>query len=410
MAAAAHRPERRELAGIQVWNGEHALGPCNLSWSAGRIESVTSADDRWPELCVIPGLVDTHVHLTGRASVAEAPRPDDTLIWPLVTTREEQVLHAAANAQRAMHHGVTTLRDLAADEVQVAVQRAFDADVMVGPRVLASGPVGMTAGHHDLFVPPAHPVRSRTADGPDECRKLVRTWARSGLTGIKIFTSGGVLSTGDKVGWRNHTSEEVGSTVDEAHALGMLVAAHAHTPDGIQVAIDQGVDSIEHATEMTDTQATTLAERGTPVAPTLLINDLIAQGSVPVATESQEKAERLVVSRDTRFRAAAQAGVCFVLGTDASGYFLAFGDQMSEAVRMRDVLSLDAEQALRAATSDAAASLGLAQETGRITPELSADFVILRGRPWECLEDLSTDNVVGVVCRGRLVAGDLPRT
>ncbi|MGH3098893.1 MAG: amidohydrolase family protein [Streptosporangiales bacterium] len=402
--------ERHELTGVHVWDGERGLGPCDLSWSGDRIESVTSADDQWPELCVIPGLVDTHVHLAGRASIAEAPRPDDTLVWPLVTTREEQVLHAAANAQRAMRHGVTTLRDLAADEVQIAVQRAFDAEIMLGPRVLASGPVGMTAGHHDLFVPPAHPVRSRTADGPDECRKLVRTWARAGLTGIKIFTSGGVLSTGDKVGWRNHTSEEIRSTIDEAHALGMLVAAHAHSPEGIQVAMDEGVDSIEHATEMTDTQVATLAEYGTPVAPTLLINDLIAQGSVPVAAESQEKAERLVVSRDTRFRAAAQAGVRFVLGTDASGYFLAFGDQMAEAVRMANVISLDAERTLRAATSDAAASLGLSQETGRISPGLSADFVILRGRPWERIDDLSTANIVAVVCRGRLAAGNLPHT
>lgn len=408
MATEPRPPARLELAGIQVWDGVRALGPCDLSWSGDRIVSVTTADDSLPELCVIPGLVDTHVHLVGRASVPDAPRPDDTLVWPLVTTREEQVLQAAANAQRAMRFGVTTLRDLAADEAQVAVRRAFDAGVMLGPRVFASGPVGMTAGHHDLFVPPAHPVRSRTADGPDECRKLVRTWARAGLTGIKIFTSGGVLSTGDKVGWRNHTREEVESTVDEAHALGMLVAAHAHSPEGIEAAIEAGVDSIEHATELTDAQAAALAERGTPVAPTLLINDLIAQGSVPVAEESRVKAGKLVVSRDTRLRASARAGVRFVLGTDASGYFVAFGDQMAEIVRMANTIALGPKRALRAATFDAAASLGLAEEVGRISPEMRADFVILRGRPWERIEDLSTANIVAVICRGRLVAGELP--
>jgi imidazolonepropionase-like amidohydrolase len=154
------------------------------------------AAERWPELCVIPGLVDTHVHLLGHAGDRGT---HDTFTWPLVTTREEQTLHAAPNAQRAMRNGVTTLRDLAGDEAQVAVRRAFDLGIMPGPRVLVSGPVGMTAGHGDLFIPPAVRERAPLADSPDECRKLVRRWARAGVTGIKIFTSGGVLSIGDKV-------------------------------------------------------------------------------------------------------------------------------------------------------------------------------------------------------------------
>lgn len=402
---------RHVLTGIRVWDGARDAGPRELEWHGDRIDAVTAADDdRWPRLCVIPGLVDTHVHLAARADETASVRPDDISVWPLLTTREEQVLHAAANAQRAMRRGVTTLRDLAADETQVAVRRAFDSAIMPGPRVLASGAVGMTAGHHDLFVPPAHPLRQPTADGPYECRKLVRTWARKGLTGIKIFTSGGVLSTGDRVGWRNHTTEEIRATVDEAHGLGMLVAAHAHTVDGIAAALDAGVDSVEHATELAAEQAETLAERGTPIGPTLLINEIIAEGRVPVGAEAREKAATLVVSRDERFRAAARAGVRFVLATDASGYFVEFGGQMAETVRMAQVLGIDAESALRAATSDAAASMGLAGEAGAIEVGGRADFVVLQGRPWERIDDLTTANIVAVVCRGTVVAGELPTT
>lgn len=397
------REDMTVLDGIRVWDGERDAGATRLSWEADRLALTPAAEERRPGLCAIPGLVDTHVHLLGAAAGG-----GDTFTWPLVTTREEQTLHAAANAQRAMRHGVTTLRDLAGDEAQVAVGRAFDLGIMPGPRVLVSGPVGMTAGHGDLFIPPAVRERAPVADGPDECRRLVRTWARAGLTGIKIFTSGGVLSIGDKVGWRNHTREELRATIDEAHALGMLVAAHAHSETGIQIAIEEGVDSIEHGTELTHPQAELLAGRGTPVGPTLLINEIIAQGKASASAEAQAKAAALVAKRDDLLRAAAGAGVRFVLATDASGYFVKFGDQMAEVRRMAEVLGIPAATALRAATSDAADSIGLGSVTGRLTPGLGADFVVLRGRPWERIEDLATENIVAVVCRGEVVAGRLP--
>ena len=395
------------LEGIRVWDGVRDAGIRDLSWVPDRIEELSPASgERWPELCVLPGLVDTHVHLLGFAG--DHGTGHDTFTWPLVTTREEQTLHAAANAQRAMRSGVTTLRDLAGDEAQVAVRRAFDLGIMPGPRVLVSGPVGMTAGHGDLFIPPAVHERAPLADSPDECRKLVRTWARAGLTGIKIFTSGGVLSIGDKVGWRNHTREELRATIDEAHALGMLVSAHAHSESGIRIALEEGADSVEHGTEVTAEQAELLAARGTPVGPNLLINEIIAQGKAAASAEAQEKAAELVGRRDELFWAGAKAGVRFVLATDASGYFVEFGDQMAEVVRMTEVLGIDAETALRAATSDAAASIGLGAVTGRIAPGLGADFVVLRGRPAERIEDLTPANIVAVVCRGSLVAGELP--
>lgn len=400
------------LSGVRVWDGVRDAGVCDLTWTGDHVDAVTpsatAADTADPDLCVIPGLVDTHVHLLGKAGPRGEKRPDDTHVWPLLTTREEQVLHGAANAQRAMRHGVTTLRDLASDDAQAAIARAFDAGVLHGPRLLASGPVARTGGHFDLFTPPAHGARPPTADSPDECRKLVRTWARKGLTGIKMFTSGGVLSMSGAVAARGHTLDEIRATVDEAHALGMLVSAHAHTVAGIQAALDGGVDSVEHATALTTEQAKMAADRGTAVGPTLLINDIIATGRAPVAAASQRKAAELVPERDELFCAAAAAGVRFVLATDASGYFLEFGDQMAETVRMAEVLGIGAEAALRAATSSAAASLGMGDRVGSLLPGHGADFVVMRGRPWERIEDLSTDNIVAVVCRGVLAVGALP--
>ncbi|MEO3887557.1 amidohydrolase family protein [Nonomuraea sp. B5E05] len=391
------------LDGIPLWDGTELRGPVDLSWEPDRIIDVSPAAPRHDDLCVIPGLVDTHVHLIGHAGPGDPP---DFATWPLVTTRDEQVLHGVAHAQRAMRHGVTTLRDLAGDEAQVALRRAFDAGVLQGPRLQVHGVVGMTAGHNDLFVPPASPQRKPTADGPDECRKLVRTWARAGMDGIKLTTSGGVLSIGDRNAWRNYTRAEIRAVVDEAHALGMPVASHAHSEEGIRVAVEEGVDSIEHGTLMSTDLAEVLAARRTPVAPTLLINEAIAEGRVPVTPEARAKAAELVATRDVLLAQAAALGVRFVLGTDANGHHVQFGDQLAEVRHMAGILGMDAASALRAATSDAADSIGI--PVGRIAPGLGADLIVLRGRPWERIGDLATGNIVAVVSRGAVVAGGLP--
>lgn len=402
------------LSAVAVFDGVSDLGVRSLSWSGDTIsevgEPVGAAGNAVgsAEFSVIPGLIDTHVHLLGYAGGRANATGFDTFTWPLVTIPAEQTLHATANAQRAMRMGVTTLRDLGADESQAAIARVFDAGILPGPRLLASGPVGMSAGHLDLFTPRAVADRGPTADSPDACRALVRRWARAGLTGIKTYTSGGVLSMGDKVAWRNHTRAEIAATVDEAHALGMLVSCHTHSAEGIQIALDEGMDSIEHGTGMTAAQAVVLAERGIPVAPTLLINDMIARAEVPVSPEAQAIAASLVSVRDELLRTAAELGVRFVLGTDANGYFLEFGDQWRELVRMVEVLGYSPGRALQAATSDAAAAVGLGSSVGRIAAGFGADFVVMKGRPWQDVSLLTPDNIVAVICRGLLVAGALP--
>jgi imidazolonepropionase-like amidohydrolase len=393
------------LEGITVWDGERSLGPARLDWSGDAITQVAVAEDRFPEYSVIPGLVDTHVHLD---TYAGNGRVDGTS-WPLIAPPEERSLHIASNAQRAARAGVTTLRDLAADSLQLAVGRAFDSGVLDGPRLLAHGQVGMTAGHGDLFIPPHYPHRPPVADSPDECRKLVRTWARQGATGVKIYTSGGVLSMGDKVGWRNQTLAEIRATVDEAHALGMLVAAHTHTAEGVDIALAEGADSIEHGTGITRAHWDALVSRNIPVAPTLIINDLIADGTVPVSEEAQLKARGVVEERNSNFPAAGEAGVRFVLGTDASGRFVAFGDQLEEVRLMQAMFGWTPERALVSATSDAAAAIGLGGSVGRLAAGYGVDFVVIKGRPWENIADLATENIVAVVSRGRVIAGELPR-
>ncbi|KAA9107979.1 metal-dependent hydrolase family protein [Microbacterium rhizomatis] len=394
------------ISGLPLWDGDAYRGPADVRWENGRITHVeTVRESEVPgELTVIPGLIDTHVHFDSYAGSGSV----DWMTWPLITPEPERSLHVVSHARRAAAAGVTTLRDLSGTDVQLAAARALDAGLIPGPRILVHGAVGMTAGHGDLFIPPHYPHRGPVADSPDECRKLVRQWARAGVDGIKIFTSGGVLSIGDKVGWRNQTKAEIAATVDEAHALGLLVAAHTHTADGIDIALEFGVDSIEHGTGIQERHWDDLVSRGIPVAPTLMINDAIAERRIPVSDEAQAKGRAVVDERDANFRGAAAAGVRFVLGTDANGIFVKFGDQLEELRLMRHAFDWTSERALRAGTSDAADAIRLTTTTGRIAPGLSADFVVVRGRPWEDIDHLTIDNIVAVVARGVVVSGELP--
>jgi imidazolonepropionase-like amidohydrolase len=397
--------EPAELDGFSLWDGERDRGPVRISWSGDRIEAVDPADSRHPGLAVIPGLIDTHVHLD--TNVVNGAGPGDA--WPLVTPPEEQAIHVLGHALRFAAYGVTTLRDLAASSVQIAVGRALNEGAVLGPRLLAFGPVGMTAGHGDLFTPPRFRDRPPVANSPDECRALVRTWAREGADGIKIYTSGGVLSMGDHVRWRNHTRAEIAATVDEAHALGMLVAAHSHTAEGIEIALAEGADSIEHATGMTHDQFGRLVAGRVPIAPTLLINDILAAGEGGVRPEAQQKAAAIVSGREATLKAAGEAGVRFVLGTDANGRFVRHGGQLLELRRMSEAFGWSAERAMVAATSDAAAAIGMGDSIGRVAPGFAPDLVIVRGRPWLNLEELTGESIVAVICRGQLVSGRIPR-
>jgi imidazolonepropionase-like amidohydrolase len=393
------------LDGVDLWDGAAHRGPSILRFARSGADAVVASIEPSSApsgLSAIPGLIDTHVHLIGESTGARV----DFLTWPLTTRAEERVLHGLANARRALAAGVTTLRDLAADDVQFSLRRALDAGVVAGPRLVAHGVVGMTGGHADLFTPPAIADRPPVADGVDECRRLVRRWARAGADGIKIATSGGVLSIGDEVAWRNHTRAEIAAIVDEAHALGMRVAAHAHTAAGIEVAQAEGVDSIEHGTLITADQAVRAARAGVTVAPTLLINERIAAGR-GASAEQAGAARELVVQRDALLRAAADAGVDLVLGTDANGFHVGFGEELEELRRMAAVLGWTAERALRAATANAADAIGR-PDLGRLVPGAKADLVIVDGRPWEDLDALRPDRVVAVISRGEVVSGALP--
>jgi imidazolonepropionase-like amidohydrolase len=351
---------------------------------------------------LMPGLIDGHVHLRSYAGTGH----QDVHLWNVLTFIEEQTLHAAANAIKALESGVTTVRDMAGGRVEISVKHVMDAGILPGARVVASGFVGMTAGHGDMFVPPAIEQRMwPPVDGVDACRKLIRQYARDGADLIKICTSGGVLSLGDKSEWRNYTMEETQAIVDEAHALGKPVAAHAHTRAGIEQALVAGVDTLEHGTHLDDELIEMMLERRTWLCPTLSIGEYLLDHGVErgVPTESLAKARETDVARQESMRKAYQAGVRIFMGTDSCNT-MAFGGHARELELMHRRIGMTVMETIIAATASAAGALGIGDLTGTIACGKSADLLVVDGDPLADIAILQDrDRLLGVFRDGRLL-------
>src|SRR5512143_2907479 len=177
-----------------------------------------------PGVTLLPGLIDMHVHLTSSPLFGGYNRLQFTdSFWPVLSTQ-----HAKATVEA----GFTTVRNVGSRNFDdVGLRQAIDAGFVEGPRmVTATYAIGSTGGHCDSnsFPPSMKQKGDAVIDSPDEGRKRVRELHKYGAQVIKICATGGVFSHGDTPGAQQLTLEEIKAIVDEAHATGMKVAAHAH--------------------------------------------------------------------------------------------------------------------------------------------------------------------------------------
>ena len=194
---------------------------------------------------ILPGLIDMHVHLDADARLSGYNRLDYTdSFWAAV---------GVANAKAMLDAGFTTVRNVGSDNYNdVGIKQAVEGGYIPGPRIVPAGyALGVTGGHCDASegLPPsfASIPQPMVADSPDGYRKLVRTMRKYGAQVIKICATGGVLSRTDAAGAQQMTFDEMKAVADEAHMLGLKVAAHAHGTSGINDALRAGIDTIEHA-------------------------------------------------------------------------------------------------------------------------------------------------------------------
>jgi imidazolonepropionase-like amidohydrolase len=349
---------------------------------------------------VLPGLIDSHVHLT---LVQSASSRMDVV----TQSSAEQAMVGARNARKTLLAGFTTVADLSADDDAIfALRKATALGDVPGPRILAAGEaLSALGGHGDNTGYRADVTRvlqpSSVCSGADDCRRAVREQVRAGADLIKVHATGGVLDNGATGLAQQFSDEELAAIVDSAHRMGRRVTAHAHGADGINAFLRAGGDSIEHGTFIDATGIQLLKKNGGYLIPTLIAGDFvtrIASGPnnffTPATTAKALGLGPLMLDMARR---AHQAGVKIAFGTDTG--VSAHGDNADEFVLLVKA-GLTPLEAIQAATVNAADHLQISNEAGALTPGHFADIVAVAGDP---LADVSLLRKVGFVMKQGVV-------
>jgi imidazolonepropionase-like amidohydrolase len=359
---------------------------------------------------LLPGFIDAHTHLT----MMYRENYDRAALESLRKPIPETALEASVNARITLMAGFTTVRDVGSrDYLDAGLRNAIDRGVVPGPRMLvAVHAIGATGGHCDETgfregaIGPETGPEVGVINGADEARRAVRLAHKYGATIIKTCATGGVLSPGDAVDTPQLTQAELDALVDEAHALRLKTAAHAHGAEGAKRAIRAGIDSIEHGSFLDDEALDMMKQRGTYYVPTLMavqgLSEQIAKG-VPIPPAIKVKAEDAIAHIHLTFQKALAKGVKIGLGTDAAVY--PHGRNAEEFHQMVD-LGMKPIDALKAGTSSDADLLGLASKIGTLESGKLADVVAVPGDPLQNIRQ--TEHVFFVMKEGVVYKNDKP--
>jgi imidazolonepropionase-like amidohydrolase len=321
---------------------------------------------------VLPGIIDCHVHLglNGEPVQSITRNPDST-----------EVLKMARNAYRTLLAGVTTVRDLGAQNcLNIHLRDAVNSGVVPGPRICASGTlICMTGGHGWPF--------GLEADGDAEVRKAVREQLKAGADVVKLMATGGVMTLGVEPGAPQFTYEELRAGVEEAHKAGRRVASHVQGAEGLHNALKAGIDTIEHGIFIDDDAIRMFLENKAFLVPTLCAPHHILKNGVEkgILPEIIRKTESVAAAHLESAKKAYRAGVTMAMGTDAGTPFNMHGENLKE-LELLQTIGMTPVELIRAATSIAARVLGMEGEIGSLEEGKLADLIVVDGDP---LQDIT---------------------
>lgn len=338
----------------------------------GRGQPPPRVDGRTVDLggrTIMPGLIDTHVHIAGGDYFPGYER--EAIGIAAVRTAEA--------ARRTLLAGFTTVRVASSrDFLDVDIRDAINLGLMAGPRIIASGRgITCTGGHlHDAAM---------EVDGADEIRKAVREHIKRGADSLKIMMSGGVATAGLPVQSEQFSVEEVKTAVYEAHRVGMKVLTHSIGLQAIRNAIEGGVDSIDHGQYLDEECALRMKERGIYLVPTFGPFHYYTEVRKAEAWRIQ-RAEAIKDQHQRAFRLALEVGVPIAMGSDcgAPSRFPNGENALELTLMVRN--GMPASRAVRCGTSQAARLAGVFDQVGSLEPGKRADLIVVEGNP---LEDIS---------------------
>ena len=395
--------------------GKAPLGPSTIIVDNGRIVELRDgyvpapADAAVVDLrdrTVLPGLIDSHVHLTSDRGGEQALLAD---------IRDDDPLHAyeaQLNGMKTLRAGFTTVRNLGDDKgVTMGLREAVKRGWVQGPRIVdAAQSISTTGGHmdgrgalNDELVAHWMPNPENLCDSVESCRRVVRRQIDRGADVIKFATTGGVNS-GTGLATRMF-DDEARALVQTAHAYGRKVAVHAHGADGIKLALRAGADSIEHGTVMDDEILKLFKQTGAYYVPTLstvngYLERLAKDPNAYTGAVKQQIDWRIGITGQS-LKKAYPAGVKIAFGTDAG---VSKHGRNADEFELLVKYGVPPVEALKAATVNAADLLGLSSEIGTVEPGKSADIIAVAGDP---LTDVTVlKNVAFVMARGEVVKSE----
>ncbi len=396
---------------LDVKTGKYLDNPAILVGDDGRIAQIGSLASMqlpagtkhiaMPGETLLPGLIDMHVHLNSFAEIGgyQGLKYTDSF-WATI---------GPVNARKTIEAGFTTVRNVGSPDFDdVALEEAIDGGWVEGPRIVAATYLlGATGGHCDDTngLPPSLGAGKNApgiVTGPEQAREKVRWVHKYGAEVIKICATGGVFSLGDSVGAQQLSFEEMKAIADEAHMLGLKVAAHAHGDEGIRTAILAGIDTIEHASLASDATIQLAKQHGTWFDMDIYNDDYILATGTANGTEQEslDKERMIGLQQRQTFQRAVRAGVKMIFGTDAGVY--PHGDNGKQFAKMVQ-WGMTPLQAIQAATIRASEALDREGDVGQIAPGFYGDIIAVRGDPLQDVRLL--EHVDDVIKGGKLVKG-----
>lgn len=355
------------------------VGPA-ADLNSGHLDGATIED--FPGHTLMPGLLDGHIHLSFTAGSTHPEVVDEISC----ETDMQQVVRTAANAQKCLRAGLTTVRDLGARrDVVPTVRDAINRGQIAGPRILSCNfPITVTGGHLH-FV-------GWEANEEWELRKAVRTLVKEGADVIKICASGGNMTAESNPLMVQYSAEQLSMVVEEAHKLDTPVAAHAIPADSIRNCIEAGIDTIEHCVWLgadggydydEDAMATAVA-KGLTVSITIagvFRGYLDDQPNSELLRKAMNIEGPIEEERVEHFRKIWQSGVNLIISSDAGVRFTPPDDYYISLQCAVDLLGMPPKDVLHMATYNPAKGLGVLDERGTLEVGKVADIIAVKGNP-----------------------------